>query len=279
VDVSAEQIEAINREGLALERSDETLRLRVPARYAHEVTAAPDLVIVFTKTLHTRAALESAGGFLGQATRVLTLQNGLGNDEVIEQFVPRSRIILGMTTFPADLLGPGRVRSLGAGVTRIMSADGVAGAGLEQVRSALDDAGFSCQVSEEVAAAIWEKVAFNVALNSLTAVLRLPVGALADSAEGRRLAYLMVEEVIAVANRKGIGARREAVLASVDAALTGHREHKPSMLQDVLAGRPTEVESLNGAVVREATSLGMHAAVTEVLYLLVRNLEQAVAAR
>jgi 2-dehydropantoate 2-reductase len=275
VDVSGTQIEAINHDGLRLELGEGSVVLPVAARYAHEVSEIPQLVVVFTKTMHTAAALEAARHLLGGDTLVLSLQNGLGNDAVIERFLPRKRIIHGVTTFPADLVSPGLVRSMGSGLTLIMSADGVVHSRLEAVRLALDEAGFNCRISGEVAAAIWEKVAFNVAMNSLTAVMRLPVGALADSPACRRLAYRMVNEVAAVANRKGIGARRDAVLATVEAALAEHREHKPSMLQDVLAGRPTEVESLNGAVVREATALGMTASVTEVLYHLVRAVEES----
>ena len=128
-----------------------------------------------------------------------------------------------------------------------------------------------------MAVAIWEKVAFNAALNALTAVTRLDVGPVGDAPEGRELAARVVEEVISVAERKGIAARREAVMAAVAGAFAEHRGHKPSMLQDMLAGRPTEVESLNGAVVREAEALGMTVPITETLYLLVRTLESAVA--
>jgi 2-dehydropantoate 2-reductase len=275
VDVSKAQIEALNREGLRLERDGETVCLRVPAAYAHEVSVPPDLVVVFTKTVHTASAMESATHMLGEATLVLSLQNGLGNDLVIERFHPRSRIVQGITTFPADLVAPGCVRSLGPGVTRIMWADGVRRDGLEEVRAALDRAGLNCAISEEVQVAIWEKVAFNVALNSLAAVLRVPVGPLGDSEEARSLARRMVEEVVSVAQRKGIGARLEQVLATVESALAAHRSHKPSMLQDVLAGRATEIDALNGAVAREAASLGMSVPVTETLDLLVKAAEGA----
>lgn len=275
VDVSRDQIEAINGQGLLLEREQERLQLHLPACYASEVREFPDLLMVFTKTLHLSAALDSARPFLGPETVVLTLQNGLGNEEAIGAFVSADRIALGVTTFPADLLAPGRVRSLGPGVTKIMSADGVVTRRLEEIASALDGAGFNCQISPDVAVSIWEKVAFNAALNTLTAVTRLPVGLVGAAEEGRRLAERIVEEVVAVANRKGIGARRETVLATVHAAMAEHRDHKPSMLQDILANRPTEIGSLNGAVVREAQALGMAVPATEALYLLVRTIESA----
>ncbi len=275
VDVSVEQIRAINEHGLILERDGEVLRIPVPARFAGEVAVAPDLLIVFTKTLHSRAALESARGFIGPATTLLTLQNGLGNAEIMEHFVPREHVVQGITTFPADLVSAGRVHSLGPGQTKIMALDGRVTPRLEEICSALDGAGLSCEISPGAAAAIWEKVAFNAALNTLTAVTGLTVGPIADSPEARDLARRIAGEVVRVANRKGIEADLVAVLKTMEGALAAHRGHQPSMLQDMAAHRRTEVESLNGAVVREAGALGMEVPFTEALYLLVRTLESA----
>ena len=276
VDVSVEQIAAINARGLSLERAGGTTVVQVPAGDAAAAAArpgAPELVIVFTKTLHSRAALASAQPLLGPETWALTLQNGLGNVELIEEWVPRERIIQGITTFPSDVLGPARVRSLGEGVTRIMSADGTLSPQLRKVREALEEAGLHCETAPDVTVAIWEKVAFNAATNALTAVTGSNVGQLADSPDGREVARTVVGEVASVALRKGIAVREAAVLATLDDAFAHHRDHKPSMLQDMLRGRHTEIDALNGAVVREAAALGMQVPVTETLYHLVRAME------
>lgn len=273
VDVSAAQIEAVSEHGLLLERDGEAHRIRIAAARAADVTTAPDVVMLFTKTLHSEDALGSARGFIGGHTVLLSLQNGLGNEEIMARFVPRDRIVQGVTTFPADLVAPGHVRSAGPGHTQIMNVDGSVTPLLEEIDRSLNEAGLRCEISPEVVTAIWEKVAFNAALNTLTAVTRAPVGAIADSPEATDLARRVAEEVVGVAERKGIGARREVVLASMAGALADHREHMPSMLQDILAGRRTEVDSLNGAVVREAKALGLDVPFTEALYLLVRTLE------
>lgn len=277
VDVSAAQIEAVNRDGLALQRDGEALVVPVPAAFAAGVTMAPEVVILFTKTLHSEAALESIRHLIAPETVLLSLQNGLGNDDVMARYVPRDRIVQGVTTFPADLVAPGRVHSVGSGHTRIMSLEGGVTPRLEALRDTLRDAGLECEISPDVAVAIWEKVAFNCALNALTAVTGLRIGAIADSPEATRLAHLVAREVTGVAQRKGIGARTDVVLATIAGALAEHREHQPSMLQDVAAGRRTEVDSLNGAVVREAAALGVAVPFTEALYLLVRTVESAAA--
>lgn len=273
VDVSPAQIDAINNDGLLLERDGQARRILVAAGRAADVTDAPDLVILFTKTLHSEAALESARGFIGAGTVLLSLQNGLGNEEIMARFVPRDRIVQGVTTFPADLVAPGHVRSLGSGHTQIMSLDGVVTSDLEEIRRVLDAAGLRCEISTGVVAAIWEKVAFNAALNTLTAVTGMCIGSIADSPEATDLVRRIAEEVVEVAAGKGIAARRETVLETIAGALAAHRDHQPSMLQDMVARRPTEVDSLNGAVVREAHALGLRVPFTEALYLLVRTLE------
>ncbi len=276
IDVSARQIAAINEAGLHLERDGEVLIIPVRAAYAAHVGVAPELVVLFTKTIHSEAALESIRSLIDDDTVLLSLQNGLGNEEVMARFVPRDRIVQGVTTFPADLVAPGHVRSLGSGHSQIMGLDGLVTLRLELIRDVLDDAGLECEISPEVTTAIWEKAAFNCALNALTAVTGLRIGPIADSPEATDLARRVAEEVVDVANRKGIGARKEVVLATIAGALAEHREHQPSMLQDVLAGRRTEVGSLNGAVVREAAALGLSVPFTEALYLLVRTLESTI---
>ena len=117
-------------------------------------------------------------------------------------------------------------------------------------------------------------MAFNAATNALTAVTGSNVGQLADSPDGRAVARTIVAEVASVALRKGIAVREKGVLATLDDAFANHREHKPSMLQDMLRGRRTEIDALNGAVVREAAALGMRVPVTETLYHLVRAMEE-----
>lgn len=274
VDVWPEHLETINRNGLMLETDAGIRKISVSGNRVEQVDHPPELMVVFTKSIHTLPALESAKHLLGPNTWVLTLQNGLGNVEAVETFVPRSRIAVGTTTWPSDLLGPGRVRSHGEGNTRILAADTRVTPELEKISNILDQAGLNCRISLEVFATIWEKLAFNAALNSLTAVTGLTVGGVEATTDGRELAHTIAKEVVMVANRKGITASEPAVLATVDSALRDHGDHLPSMLQDIRAGRKTEIEAINGAVVREAALLGIAVPTTLSLYRLVRMLEQ-----
>ncbi|MBI5443670.1 MAG: 2-dehydropantoate 2-reductase [Deltaproteobacteria bacterium] len=275
LDVREDHVRAVNEAGLFVESEEGERKVAVPASLPGDWRAVPDLLLVFTKAFHTAAALEGARHLLGPETWLLSLQNGLGHAELLSKFADPSRIIVGTTTIPSDLVGPGRIRSLGSGATRIMTADGVVSERLRSIAEAFERAGLNCQVAETVAAVIWEKASFNAAVNCLAAVTRLPVGGVGRTPEGRALAFRIVAEAMEVARRKGLPVNEQAVLQTVEMAFREHGEHKPSMLQDVLAGRPTEVEFINGAIVREAKALGLQVPVTETLYGLVRTLERS----
>jgi 2-dehydropantoate 2-reductase len=273
VDVREDHVAAINELGLAVDAEGAERIVRVPASLPAEVTEPPELILLFTKAFHTESALAGAKRFIGPDTWILSLQNGLGHQEIIEKFVDRSRIVVGTTTFPSDFAGPGRIHTKGSGATRIMTADGVRSDRLEAVAAALDGAGLNCQISEGVQAVIWEKVAFNAALNCLTAVTGLPVGGVGGAPEGRALAERVVAEALEVARKKGLAVNEAGVQETVGMAFRDHGDHKPSMLQDLLAGRPTEVGFINGAIVREAKALGVEVPVTETLGCLVKVIE------
>lgn len=272
IDVVPKQIDAINGNGIRLTRDGETSVICAAAKRAEEVEGMFDLLILFTKTIHSRAALASVRHLLTDRTLVLSLQNGLGNEEMISEFVPRDRILIGMTGYPADLKGPGEVESNGSSFTKLMNADGKRTKDAEAVARAITEAGLNCSVDEDVYKAIWEKALFNAAVNPICAVTRFTVGEVRDFG-GEELAFAVVREGAAVAKAKGIGVDEEAVKGMLRHAFTGHHDHRPSMLHDVLLGRKTEVEFINGAIVRYAKELGMGAPVNETLFRLVRMIE------
>jgi 2-dehydropantoate 2-reductase len=123
--------------------------------------------------------------------------------------------------------------------------------------------------------AIWEKVTFNAAMNAVAAITRLPVGGLADNADARHLVGRIVEEASAVARAAGHAIDPAHVWTMIEAAFAAHREHKPSMLQDILAGRLTEIDAINGAIVRQGGARGIPAPYNDALASLVRVIERS----
>lgn len=262
IDVAPVQIEAIEVNGLRMtdEAGEKTYPLPIGA--ADRYTGIFDLLIVFTKGMHTEAALTAARHLIGPGTFAFTVQNGIGNVETIERFIPRDRIVMGMTNWPSTLVAPGHIRVPGDGQIRIWAADGTPSARLQDVCAMLDDAGLNCELDPAVEVAIWEKLAFNAALNSLAAAADLTVGEMADRQEARDIVFAILWETLAVAKAKGIGVDADRTRKSVEHAFAHHRSHKPSMLQDYLAGRPMEIGTITGAVAAEATRQSVPTPVT-----------------
>ncbi|MGE7472566.1 ketopantoate reductase family protein [Bosea sp. NPDC003192] len=270
IDNDTARVRAIDSAGLRLENDRETLDIAIPAHLAADLTEPFDLLVILTKAAHTEAAIASCRHLLGPGTHLLTFQNGLGNAAVLARHVDPDRIIVGMTNWAVDLLGPAHVRCIGDGEIRIWHVSGRDEPIVHAIAHLLDAGALNCAADPEVESAIWEKVAFNAAMNSISAVTGLTVGEIGDDVNGRSLAYAIASEVARVAEAKGLKADLRRVSAMLDHAFASHRAHKPSMLQDILAGRPTEIETINGAVVAEAARLGREVPITETLLKLVR---------
>lgn len=211
--------------------------------------AAVDLLIIFTKSTHTALAISANVNILKPDGVVLTLQNGLGNDGIIADVIGQGRTLVGMTNWPAHLIDHGRVSVGGEGHVALWAMEDVGKPKALEVAEALDGAGLRARADPEVYVGIWEKVIFNAALNSSTALTGLTVGGVADTAPVRALALRLVEEGIAVAVARGVAVDPARVRQNVMFALEHHRPHKPSMLQDVEAGRATEVDAILGRLV------------------------------
>jgi len=153
---------------------------------------------------------------------------------------------------------------------RIWSLSGDADPALSEIAAVLTHAGLQCVVDPNVLVAIWEKAAFNAAMNAISAVSGMRVGEMADSPDIRAIAAAVVRETVATARAAGIEADEPRIRAAMEHAYTGHRDHRPSMLQDLAAGRPTEIESINGAISSHARRLGISVPVIETLAHLVR---------
>lgn len=274
LDVDESRIQAIQTDGLVLETGSGRRTVRLPIMRPEQARGTPDWLLVFTKSLHTEAALAGVRHLIGPQTHLLSLQNGLGNAEKLAQAADAGRVAHGMTTVPADVAAPGVVRSHGRGYVRCMMADGHASVELEALAEAMRGAGLDCSVTPDVLVDIWEKVAFNAAMNSMCALAGCPVDGLAALPEGVALVHDTAAEVLAVALAQGVAVNEPRVAALMDHAMAHHTGHLPSMLQDRLAGRPTEIDAINGAVCRVARKLDISVPRNETLWTLVRLADQ-----
>lgn len=269
VDIDAPRLAQMAREGITLDDDQGTRLARVHAAPAANVAGPADIVILFTKAMHSRAAARSVAHLAGPGTLALTLQNGLGNAEALAEVFAPGSVLLGVTDFPADRTGPLSVASHGEGHVWLGRHDPAGSADPGALAALFNRAGLNCQAVPDPRVPLWEKVAFNAALNSVATVTGLTVGGM-DQPAGRAVITAIADEVIATARAEGVAVDAAGVHAKIAFALANHRGHKASMLQDRLAGRPTEIDSINGAVALRAHALGVPTPVTAALADLVR---------
>jgi 2-dehydropantoate 2-reductase len=272
VDVDRDRLSAIARDGITLQDDGGSRAVPVRAAVAAEVAGPVDLVMLFTKGMHSAAAIRSVAHLSASQPTALTLQNGIGNAELLADAFGADQVLMGTAHVPADLTGPASVLTHGFGTLEMGGYTAAAQERAATWAGWLERAGFATKVVTDVNAAVWEKVAFNAALNATGMICQMP-NAGVDNEPGRRIAANIVDETVAVAAAAGIGLDRERIVATVHKALREHAHHKASMLQDREHGRPTEIETINGAIAREGKRLGVPTPVCDTLSDLVRIIE------
>lgn len=242
------------------------------------VVGAVDVALILTKSGKTEEAARGAAQVLKEDGIAVTLQNGLGNLEVIARHVGERRAALGITTQGAALEGPGVLRYGGGGLTHLATRPAIDKA-VRALAALFNAAGFPTEVVEDVSALVWGKLVINAAINPLAALLRVPNGALAESQWAQALMAEAAREAAAVAAAKGIALPFEDAAAHVVHIARLTAPNRSSMLQDVLRGAETEVEAICGAVMREGEALGVPTPTIALLYRLVKALEETAAQR
>lgn len=276
----AEQAAAIRRSGLTLIELDgsETQTAVQVAERAEDLPVAVDLALIAVKSHDTPRAAQKAAQVLAPDGLALTLQNGLGNLEVIAQVVGPARAAQGVTAMGATLLGPGRVRFAGAGPTHLAGSAEQA-ARLDAVAHIFRQAGFETYCTADVAGLVWGKLVVNAGINALTALLRVPNGVLLEQPAARSLMAAAAQEAAAVAAAQGITLPFADPVARVEQVARATAANRSSMLQDVLRQAPTEVDVINGAVARLGHRWGVPTPVNNVLVELVAALQATYAQR
>lgn len=258
VDVWKDHIDAINVNGLQVEERDGVLVYRnLKGHTSAEEVGICDLAIVFVKSTQTKAAVEAHAALFGPDTLALTLQNGLGNIEQISSVIGTQRVIAGTTAHGSTMMSPGKIRHAGKGKTVIGELDGSQSFRIKGVAVLLDHAGMETAVSEKIVGLIWDKLLVNVGINALTGITKLCNGQLLDYPEIEELMAKAVSEGMAVAKAKGIALGFDDPIAHAKDLCRATATNRSSMLQDILNGRRTEIDMMNGAIVREGKAMGI----------------------
>lgn len=263
--------EAVNRAGLLVEgKAPGVARVRAVT----DLASAPnvDLVLLTVKAYDTAAAARALRAFVGPSTRVLTLQNGLGNLEVLRASFPAAQVLAGAITVGATMLEPGRVRHAGFGYCKIGSASGNR-KDAEEVARALAADGLPIEAVDDPESEIWAKVVVNAGINPVTAITGLPNGALLEHAWLTELMTSACEEAIEVAKAEGVALPDDDLLYRARKVAEMTAANKSSMLQDVERGKRTEIDAISGEIVRRGRARGVDVPVSATLAALVKGIE------
>lgn len=280
VDSWAEHVAAINARGLRLtgKSGDRTVRLRATGD-AREVGPC-DLVIVATKARDVLRAADAARLMLKDGTTVLTIQNGLGSAEKVAGALGTDRVAIGVVGgFGASIKAPGEAHHNGMELVRLGELEGPATPRLEAVAEVWRSGGFTVKTFDDIHQMIWEKLICNVGFSGPCAITGLTVGQMMADPDGWKMASGCATEAWRVAKAKKIAVEIDEPVAYLRAFGEKVPGARPSMYLDHAAGRPSEVDAINGAIPPAAASVGLDAPLNTAIALLIRARESLLPAR
>lgn len=222
------------------------------------------IALILVKSWQTGRAASDLARCLTDDGLAVTLQNGLGNLEILQGVLGQERAALGVTTTGATLVEPGVVRHGGDGPISLGSHEQI-----NSLAEMLTEAGFDVQRQEDLRGLIWSKLAVNAAINPLSALLEVRNGQLLEQESARELMQLAAEEVARLAGVMKIQLSANDPVAFAYEVARRTAENASSMLQDILRGAPTEIDAICGAVVKLAIEHGIELPVNRCLWKLV----------
>ena len=233
----------------------------------------PDAVFICVKSYDTENALKNIKDLLKDDTFVISLQDGLGNLQMLHEYVDSSSMLGGITSQRATLIEDGYVKHTDKGDTVIGQESGKVLGGIREISSLLNKANFPTKVTKDINSAIWSKLIISVGIDALSAITRLRNGALVKNEYTREIMRRAVSEAVKVAKRKRVKLAYDDPIQKVEAVCKATADNTSSMLEDVLSRKQTEIDSINGAIIRQAKSLNIKTPTNEMLTELIKAIE------
>jgi len=278
LDVSPEALAAIARDGLIVEEKDggETSS-RLPATDDATAIGPSEAIIFFTKAHHTASAAERARPLVDDRTTVVSLQNGWGNSDTLAGIFPAAQIVMGVTYHSAKVVAPGRIAHTNpVGSTYVGPyVDGAAMERAHAIAELLVSGGFETTATPDVKTEVWKKLILNCATLPTASLTRLTSGAIGATEELLQVCDALATEATAVARALGLEIEADERTSFIRGLLARGGAGKASMLQDVEAQRKTEIEVVNGAIVREGDRLGIPTPLNRAMMGLIHGLERS----
>ena len=273
IDLNRDLIDKISNDGLLLiEPNGEEKTYHLRARTTSEGMEKQDLIILFVKAMFSRSALENNKALIGDDTFLLTMQNGMGHENLLGEFVDKDHVLLGTTQHNASVKALGVNIHGGSGQSYISSM-GKNNDKVELIASTLSNAEIECTVSENVKRMIWEKLFTNISASVLTGILQKPLGYIHSDKNAWDLCTKLIQEAIIVAKADGYEFDYEQKCEGVKKVCTNSPEGLTSVYADIRNGRKTEVDTISGAVLKKANEYGIDVPYTEYSIKLIHALE------
>ena len=261
-----EALEVLQREGVCPVTGDGCQQV-YPVRATSDPAecAGTRTALVLVKSWQTGRAAQQLAECLAPDGIALTLQNGMGNREILARTLGSYRVALGITTIGANLLGPGKVRPAGEGVIDLQEHQRIA-----PLAALLRQAGFPIETAANPESLLWGKLVINAAINPLTALLEVQNGELLDRPSAQALMAALAREAAAVAVAQGIKLPYPDPVAAAGAVAQRTAANRSSMLQDVQRGAPTEIDAICGAIVQAGEQAGVPVPTNRIIWSLVK---------
>jgi 2-dehydropantoate 2-reductase len=271
VDTWVEHVEAIRTRGLTVEGASGNRTVRIHATSEPVEVGVCDLVVIATKAFDVDAAAHAAKPIVGDDTVVLPVQNGLGSADRVAAILGDERVAIGVAGgFGASIVGPGRVDHNGWELLRLGERHGPATDRIRRIARVWEEAGFRVQAYDDVDQLVWEKLICNVCFSGTCAILQRAIGEVLDDPAAWHVASSCATEAYEVARTRRIELDFDDPVAYVRAFGEKIPGARPSILLDIMAGRSTEIDVINGAIPPEARRIGLTAPVNEMVTALVR---------
>ncbi|MFA5349710.1 MAG: 2-dehydropantoate 2-reductase [Candidatus Omnitrophota bacterium] len=275
LDKNKEGAAKLNEIGISLEGTSGAWQAKPKTTTNVQDIGKADLILICVKSFHTKQAIEQIKPLLQQNTKIMTLQNGIGNIEIIAELTGEGRVIGGITSEGATLIDIGKIRHAGHGETIVGTLDGKVPVEIRSIREVFNRVGLQTKMSRDIKGLVWSKLIINAGINALSAITRLPNGKLTEFEGTKRILRDAVTEATRVAKRKRIKLIYDDPLAKVEAVCEGTASNTSSMLQDVLRKKRTEIDFINGVIVRLGQELGIAVPTNRLLTDLVKTIESS----
>lgn len=274
----SEHIDAIQRDGVTLTELDGSAHsVPVTATSDPADVEGSELVIVLVKSWATGDSVKPLKEHLTRDAVVLTLQNGLGNAAQLRSALlhdgVRPHVWLGVTTQAALRTAPGRVSHTGEGITVVGRKSSEVNPRLQQVAATLTAAGIETHAVDDIHRWVWRKLAVNAAINPVTALAGAPNRAIRENADLQRACRLLASEAVAVAAARGLALDEQQLMDTINDVAEATGDNRSSMLVDLENGMRTEIDAINGAIVKEAQRRGIEVPANQLVLSLIRACE------